>query len=102
MELPPVPSRFERQFVALERQFPPLGKALRAVRTGRGRYVRLPVALLLIMGGFLAILPVFNLWMLPVGLLLLAIDLPFLQGPIGALLVRVRRKMSCLSRRFRR
>lgn len=98
----PPHSRFDRQFSALERQFPPLGKPLRAIRTGRWRFVRLPAAILLICGGFLAILPIFNLWMLPIGLLLLAVDLPFLQGPIGAMLVRIRRRAENLRRRFKR
>ncbi|SMY06004.1 hypothetical protein [Flavimaricola marinus] len=96
------PSRFDRQFTVLERQFPAFRGALRSIRTGRGRFVRLPLAILLIFGGMLAILPVLNLWMLPVGLLLLAIDLPFLQGPIGALIVCMRRRASKVSRRLRR
>ena len=36
---------------------------------------RLPVGVLLICGGFLAILPVFGLWMIPVGIAVAALDL---------------------------
>lgn len=102
MAIRPPNLRFDRQFSALERQFPPLGKPLRSIRTGRGRFVRLPLAVLLIAGGLLSILPILNFWMLPIGLALLAIDLPVLQGPIGAFLVRVRRRAATLARRFRR
>ncbi|MGR3542339.1 MAG: hypothetical protein ACU0BS_13060 [Hasllibacter sp.] len=36
--------------------------------------LRLPVGILFIMGGFLAILPVFGLWMIPVGIAVAALD----------------------------
>ncbi len=39
-------------------------------------WLRLPLALLLFVGGFLAILPIFGMWMTPLGLLLLAEDFP--------------------------
>jgi hypothetical protein len=34
-------------------------------------------------GGFFWFLPVLGLWMLPLGLLLLAYDVPFLRKPVG-------------------
>jgi hypothetical protein len=48
-------------------------------------WLRLPLGILLIFGGFLAILPVFGLWMAPLGLLLLAQDF----GPIRRALYRL-------------
>jgi hypothetical protein len=44
--------------------------------------VRVAVALLLIAGGFLSFLPVLGLWMLPLGLIIISQDLPFLQRPL--------------------
>jgi hypothetical protein len=44
--------------------------------------VRVAVALLLMVGGVLSFLPVLGLWMLPLGLVLLSQDLPFLQRPL--------------------
>jgi hypothetical protein len=44
--------------------------------------LRVAVALLLIVGGFLSFLPVLGLWMLPLGLIILSQDLPFLQRPL--------------------
>ena len=41
--------------------------------------MRLPLGVLFILGSFLFILPIFGLWMLPVGLLLLAEDFPALR-----------------------
>ena len=43
------------------------------------RWVRVPLGILFILGSFLFILPIFGLWMLPVGLLLLAEDVPALR-----------------------
>ena len=43
------------------------------------RWARLPAGILLIIGGCLAILPVFGLWMFPLGLMLLADDIPPLR-----------------------
>ena len=43
------------------------------------------------LGSFLFVLPVFGLWMMPLGLLLLAIDLPVLRPRVNAALIRLRR-----------
>ena len=53
--------------------------ATRWLRKPASRWARIPAGLLLIIGGCLAILPVFGLWMLPLGLLLLADDIPPLR-----------------------
>ena len=44
--------------------------------------VRIVAALLLVLGGLLAFLPVLGLWMLPLGLIVISQDLPFLQRPL--------------------
>jgi hypothetical protein len=46
------------------------------------RWLRLAAAALLILGGVLAILPVFGLWMLPLGLALMSDDIPWLKVPL--------------------
>jgi hypothetical protein len=53
-----------------------IGDAIAWLRAPSRRWVRIPAAILLILGGFLAVLPVFGLWMLPLGLALLSEDLP--------------------------
>ena len=47
------------------------------------RWARIPVGALLIVGGFLAILPVFALWMLPLGVVLIAEDVPVLRRGVA-------------------
>ena len=65
------------------RTFARLPKSLRHVmawlRHPSRRGVRLPAALLLIAGGVLWFLPLLGFWMLPLGLILLAEDIPPLK-----------------------
>lgn len=63
--------------------------------------IRIPLGILLCIGGLLAFLPILGLWMLPLGLLLLSIDLPFLQRPMNGLILRGERQFN-LWRRNRR
>lgn len=85
-------NRLRRQFDALARNTPVPRGPMEALLTSRMRLLRLPLAILLILGSFLAILPVFGLWMLPAGLMLLAIDIPLLRPRVSAALIRVRRR----------
>lgn len=74
--------RLTRQLNAVSRKVPVLGSFLRGLLKRDRWMIRLPFALFFILGGLLAVLPVFALWMLPVGLCLLAIDLPPLRPVI--------------------
>jgi hypothetical protein len=67
--------RLERLIARLPRR---LAAFLRWVRAPQRFWVRVPIGILLIFGGFLAILPVFGLWMTPLGVILLAQDF----GPV--------------------
>jgi len=57
---------------------------------------RLAVAVLLIVGGIFSFLPVLGFWMLPLGLLLIAQDIPFLQKPLVKALAWVEAKWKLL------
>ena len=84
-------AQIRRQIEALGRDAPALSGFLHSVLRGRLRWVRVPLGVLLVAGGFLAILPVFGLWMIPLGLLLLSLDVPALQPAMLSLLIRGRR-----------
>ncbi len=94
---PPLPdrtaARLRRQFDRLRKAAPRFDATIRWLQARRARLVRVPLALFLIVGGIFSVLPFLGLWMLPLGLMLLAIDLPFLQGPVAALIVRARRRI---------
>ncbi|MCG6122545.1 MAG: hypothetical protein MEP57_07540 [Microvirga sp.] len=71
-------------FKKLEAEVPNwLGRALRWLRHPASRFVRIPAGLVFVVGGFLAFLPVLGLWMLPLGLMLIAYDVPVLQRPMS-------------------
>ena len=55
-------------------------------------WLRVPVGLLFIVGGLLAILPVFGLWMLPLGVVLLSEDVPALRRWTGRSLAWIEQK----------
>ena len=70
----------ERRLRRLLRRLPSRMQAItRWLRKPASRWARIPAGILLIIGGCLAILPVFGLWMLPLGLMLLADDIPPLR-----------------------
>ena len=83
--------RFQRQFDVIGRLIPPLRGPMSTLRRDSWFPVRFPLALLLIAGGVFSFLPLLGIWMLPLGLLLLAVDLPILRGPISAMIIRGRR-----------
>src|SRR5438067_1465939 len=64
----------------------------RWVRRPSARWARIPAGILLVGGGFLAILPIFGLWMIPLGLILLAEDMPLLRRLRGRSLDWVERR----------
>lgn len=94
-------NRLRRQFEAIERKVPIGSGALRALRRREYRLVRIPLGLFLVVGGLLSFLPVLGLWMLPLGLLFLAVDIPGLRGCVSAFSIRFRRRLDIWSRRVR-
>ncbi len=63
------------------------------LRQPSSRLVRIPLAILLILGGIFSFLPVLGIWMLPVGLLLFAQDVPMQPPPLARMLAWVERKL---------
>jgi hypothetical protein len=92
-------TRLHRQFDAIARAAPVSRRIIDPLLRGHLRWARLPIALALILGSFLAILPVFGVWMLPLGLMLLAVDVPQLQPFVSSVLIRTRRWIGAKRRR---
>jgi hypothetical protein len=78
-----------------------VSKFLRWLRMPSSFAVRLIIAILLILGGIFSFLPVLGLWMLPLGLLLIALDVPFLQKPLLKTFVWFEKKYEWLRLRWR-
>jgi len=85
-------TRLNRQFDRLQRRVPAAARLLTWLRRPSARLIRIPLAILLILGGVFSFLPVLGIWMLPLGLLLLALDLAFLQTPVSMAIIRGQRK----------
>lgn len=86
-------ARLHRQIAVLRGRNALLDRFLDWVEDDRTRIYRVPLAILLIFCGFLSFLPVLGLWMMPLGILLLALDLPILRGPVTNVTIRFRRRM---------
>ena len=83
----------DRHFAWFEARLSPrLARFVGWLRKPSSRLVRIPLAILLIFGGIFSFLPVLGLWMLPLGLLLFAQDVPMLQKPMARMLGWVERK----------
>ncbi len=95
-------ARLDRQFERIGRQVPATAGFLRWIRKPHMHLIRIPLALVLILGGIFSFLPVLGIWMLPLGLLVLAIDIPPLRKPVGDLLVRLQRWFANTRRKMRR
>jgi hypothetical protein len=65
-----------------------IGHNLNRLRGKRATWVRVPTGVALVGGGLLGFLPlpVVGIWMLPVGLALLAHDIPKMRRPVARLL----------------
>lgn len=92
-----------RAFRRFEQEVPPsFGRALRWLRHPRSRGIRLPVGALLVLGGIFSILPGLGIWMLPLGLLLLAGDVPILRRPVARFTIRTAELWASLRQRLKR
>ena len=92
--------QLNRYFAMIDRRVPTrVSQFIRWLRKPSSFAVRLVVALLLILGGFFSFLPILGIWMLPLGLLFIAQDVPLLQKPLIGALRWVETKWESLKKR---
>jgi hypothetical protein len=78
---------FRDHQAAIIKRFPQaLQAVLRWLTRPESLAFRLPIAILLCVGGIFSFLPFLGIWMLPLGILLLADDIPLLQRPLDRLM----------------
>jgi hypothetical protein len=83
----------DRAFEGLERETPDgITRMIRWLRSPQSRYVRIPLAILLIAQSFFFFLPLAGIEFLPLGLLLIAQDVPFLKRPVGRAMLWLEKK----------
>jgi hypothetical protein len=83
----------ERRLELLVRRLPQrLQGGVRWLRRPAARWVRIPAGLLLIVASLFSILPILGLWMLPLGLVLLAEDVPPVRRATDRVLAWIERR----------
>jgi len=69
----------------------PMRRAVAWLRRPGAKWLRLPLAVVLMLGGLAGFLPILGFWMIPLGALLLAEDVPALRKPTMRALGAVQR-----------
>lgn len=83
----------DRHFAWFEASLPPRpARFVGWLRRPSSKLVRIPLAVLLVGGGIFGFLPVLGLWMLPLGIALIAQDVPVLEKPTARTLGWMERK----------
>ena len=93
--------RLDRFFDRIERKVPVIKKLLQWMRKPAVVWVRVPIAILLIIGGIFSILPFLGAWMLPLGVLLLAIDVVVLRHPATVAVIKGQRWVTIQLRKWK-
>lgn len=92
------PDELDEAVEGLQREVPDaVCRAIRWVTAPESRWIRIPLGLLCIAASVLWFLPVVGIEFLPLGLLLIAQDVPFLRRPVG----RMTLKLEALWRLFK-
>lgn len=85
--------KLDKAYEGLEHEAPDwMARAIRWLRDPKSRWVRLPLGLALIVSGFFGFLPVLGSEFIPLGLLLIAQDIPFLREPVADCTLWLERK----------
>ena len=95
-------AELDRYFGMIDRRMPAsVSRFIHWLRLPSSFATRLIIAVFLILGGIFSFLPVVGLWMLPLGLLLIAQDVHFLQQPLVAAFAWVERKCEWLREKWK-
>jgi hypothetical protein len=88
-------------FKNLEREVPEkVAWTIRNLRHPHAHWFRIPTGVLLALGGVFSFLPFLGIWMLPLGLLLIACDVPVLREPVGRFTIWGARKWTAVRQRL--
>jgi len=97
-------AQLDQAYDELEREVPDrVSRAIRWLRDPKGKWVRLPLGLLLIVANlFGPIVPFLGIEFVPLGLLLVAQDIPPLRKPVAKMTLWLEHKWVNLRRRWRK
>jgi hypothetical protein len=90
----------EKALNVLEQEAPDrITRIIQWLRTPESRWTRVPLGILCIIASFFWFLPVIGIEFFPIGLLLIAQDVPFLRRPAAKMLLWLERKWQALRAR---
>jgi hypothetical protein len=85
----------DEQLKRLEKRLPRrLARMVDWLRRPGSRRYRVPAAIILILFGIVGFLPIVGLWMIPLGLILIAEDVPALRPPLARFIAWIERKLA--------
>lgn len=93
----------DQAFDGLENEVPDaMARAIRWLRNTEARWIRLPIGLALLVGGMFGFLPVLGIELIPLGLLVIAVDIPVLRKPVARFTLWLEHRWVMVKRRWRR
>ena len=91
----------DQAYEGLEQEVPDrVTRIIRWLRSPTSRWVRLPLGVLFVLSSFAWFMPVVGIEFLPLGLLLIAQDVPFLRKPVGRAMLWLEAKWRTLRQRW--
>jgi TRAP-type C4-dicarboxylate transport system permease small subunit len=94
--------KFDRLLARLEARLPDrLARAMAWLISPSAAFLRLPLGILFVIGGIFSFLPVLGVWMLPLGILLIAVDVPLVRGWVLHLWPKIEARWRLRTRRKR-
>ena len=94
--------KFDRLLGRLQARLPArLARAMAWLVSPAAILLRLPLAILFIIGGIFSFLPVLGVWMLPLGILLIAVDVPLVRRWVVLVWPQLEARLRLRSRRKR-
>jgi hypothetical protein len=85
-------SDFDRERHKFSRRLPNWAAEAMDKTLDASPWLRWPAAFLLIAGGVVGFLPILGFWMIPLGLILVAEDIPFLRPPLARMFAWIDKK----------
>lgn len=97
-------AKLDQAYDVLEQESPDrVARAIRWLRNPRGKWVRLPLGIVILLASFLVpVVPVLGIEFAPIGLLLIAQDIPPLREPVADMTLWLERRWLRLRERWRR
>ena len=93
----------DQAYEGLEKEVPDrVSRAIRWLRNPGSRWIRIPVGVLFIASSVFWFLPIVGIEFLPLGLLLIAEDVPFLRKPVGRMMIWLEQRWLALKRRWKK